>query len=130
MAAAMDSRKFITYGSYQVVGRLEDMPVNFSVPQHPFDADQGMTALSRHLIPGQSDVGRFYSDPSEHGGWPTAVTPEQRAEWGKKGEALIESQVNSYDVAGMLDALRQHDQFTRTLEKKYGTLLPPGPPKP
>ena len=130
MAAAMDSRHYVTYGSYQIVGRLEDMPINFSVPKHEFEDDKGMAALSRHLVPGQSDVGRFYSDPSEHGGWPTAVTAEQRAEWGKKGEALIESQVNSYDVIGMLEALRQHDQFTRTLEKKYGNLLPPGTSKP
>jgi len=130
MAEAMGQRKWITYGSYQIVGRLDDMPIDFSVPQHTFEADNGMAALSRHLIPGQSDVGRFYSDPSEHGGWPTAVTVEQRAEWAKKGEALIESQVNAYDVAGMLEALRQHDKFTRAQEKKYGNLLPPGSTRP
>jgi len=130
MAEAMGQGKWVTYGSYQIVGRLDDMPIDFSVPEHTFESDSGMAALSRHLIPGQSDVGRFYSDPSEHGGWPTAVTSEQRAEWAKKGEALIESQVNAYNVVGMLEALRQHDQFTRTQEKKYGNLLPPGSARP
>jgi creatinine amidohydrolase len=130
LAEAMGQRKWITYGSYQIVGRLDDMPIDFSVPQHTFEADSGMAALSRHLLPGQSDVGRFYSDTSEHGGWPTAVTSEQRTEWAKKGADLIESQVNAYDVAGLLEALRQHDQFTRTQEKKFGNLLPPGPTRP
>jgi len=130
LAEAMGQRKWVTYGSYQIVGRLDDMPIGFSVPQHPFEADTAMSALSRHLIPGQSDVGRFYSDPSEHGGWPTAVTAEQRTEWGKKGQDLIEAQVNAYDAAGMLEALKQHDKFTRTQEKKYGNLLPSGSARP
>jgi len=129
-AAAMNQRRLITYGAYLAVGRLEDLPVNFSVPHHPFEADKGMAALSRHLVPGRSDVGRFYADPSEHGGWPTAVTAQQREEWGKQGLSLIESQVAAYDLNGMLDALRQHDQFTRSVEKRLGHLLPPGSPQP
>jgi creatinine amidohydrolase len=124
-------RRSITYGAYLAVGRLDDMPINLAVPPHEFDADPSTTKLSRLLGgPIQSDYGRFYSDPSEHGGWPTAVTAEQRQEWGKQGLQLIESQVAAYDVLGMLDALRQHDQFTKTLEKKYGNLLPPGPLNP
>lgn len=124
-------RKKITYGAYLAVGRLDDMPVDFAVPQHEFEADPSTTKLSRLLGgPIQSDYGRFYSDPSEHGGWPTAVSAEQRQELGKQGLQIIESQVAAYDVMGLLDALRQHDQFTKTIEKKYGALLPPGPQMP
>jgi creatinine amidohydrolase len=124
-------RKSITYGAYLAVGRLDDMPIDFAIPHHEFDADSSTTKLSRLLGgPAQSDYGRFYSDPSEHGGWPTAVTAEQRQELGKQGLQIIESQVAAYDVVGMLDALRQHNQFTKTLEKKYGDLLPPGPRNP
>jgi creatinine amidohydrolase len=124
-------RKLITYGAYLAVGRLDDMPINFNVPHHEFEADKSVTNLSRLLGgPIQSDYGRFYADTSEHGGWPAPVTVEQRSEWGKQGLALIESQVGAYDVVGLLRALREHDQFTKTLEKKYGDLLPPGPQKP
>jgi creatinine amidohydrolase len=124
-------RKLITYGAYLAVGRLDDMPIDFAIAHHEFDADSSTTKLSRLLGgPAQSDYGRFYSDPSEHGGWPTAVTAEQRQELGKQGLQIIESQVAAYDVMGMLDALRQHNQFTKTLEKKYGDLLPPGTSKP
>lgn len=131
MEEMFTQRRTITYGAYLAVGRLDDMPIEFAVPHHEFDADPSTTTLSRLLGgPAQSDYGRFYSDPSEHGGWPTAVTAEQRQEWGKQGLQIIESQVAAYDVMGMLDALRQHDQFTKTIEKKYGNLLPPGPPNP
>jgi creatinine amidohydrolase len=131
MEEMFTQRRSITYGAYLAVGRLDNMPIDFAVPHHEFDADPSTTKLSRLLGgPIQSDYGRFYSDPSEHGGWPTPVTAEQRQEWGKQGLQIIESQVSAYDVMGMLDALRQHDQFTKTLEKKYGNLLPPGPPNP
>lgn len=131
MEEMFSQRRSITYGAYLAVGRLDDMPIDFAVPQHEFDADPSTTKLSRLLGgPIQSDYGRFYSDPSEHGGWPSAVTAKQRQEWGKQGLQIIESQVAAYDVVGMLDALRQHYEFTKTLEKKYGDLLPPGPRNP
>ena len=131
MEEMFSQRRSITYGAYLAVGRLDDMPIDFSVPKHQFDADPSTTSMSRHLGgPAQSDYGRFYADPAEHGGWPTAVTEEQRQELGKQGLQMIESQVAAYDVMGLLDAIRQHDQFTKTLEKKYGDLLPPGPQKP
>ena len=123
-------RKSVTYGAYLIVGRLDDMPIDFAVPHHEFVADPSTTKLSRLLGgPMQSDYGRFYSDPAEHGGWPTAITAEQRQELGKQGLQMIESQVAAYDVMGMLDALRQHNQFTKTIERKYGNLLP-GTPQP
>ena len=123
-----NERELITFGSYMAVGRLDDIPVGFSVPEHQFEADKALSNLSRHLNPAMSDVGRFYADPSEHGGLPKAITAEQRTEMGRKGLAIIDSQVAGYDITGMLDALRGHDAFTRTLEKQYGPLLPPGPP--
>ena len=130
MEAAFSQRKSITYGAYLIAGRLDDMPVDFTIPKHEFEADSSESTLSRLLGgPIQSDYGRFYSDPSQHGGWPTAVTAEQRQEWGKQGKEIIESQVAAYDVVGMLDALKQHNQFTKTIEKKYGNLLP-GTPEP
>jgi creatinine amidohydrolase len=130
MEEAFRERKSVTYGAYLIVGRLDDMPIDFSVPHHEFESDPFTSTLSRLLGgPAQSDYGRFYSDPAEHGGWPTAITAEQRQELGKQGLQMIESQVAAYDVMGMLDALRQHNQFTKTIERKYGNLLP-GTPQP
>jgi len=124
------SRHALTYGAYLTVGRLDDMPINYSVPKHDVEVDKDLEKVSSLLDPGSSAYGRFYADPFEHGGMPQAVTAEQRAEWAQQGVALLDSQVAAYDIVGLLDALRKHDQFTKTLEKKYGTLLPPGPRNP
>lgn len=118
-----DARKFQTYGAYQVVGRLNDMPVGLSQPQHEFAKDP--SNLSRFVPPyNGTPAGSFYADPAEHGGWMTAVTAEQRQEWGQKGVELIDSQVAGFDINGALDALRKRYLFTKELEKKYGKLLP------
>lgn len=123
-AAAMENnRRDVSYGAYQLVGRLNDMPVGLNQPQHDFARDR--SNLSRYAPPyNGTPAGNFYADPSEHGGWVTPVTAEQRAEWGRKGADYISQQVAAYDVNGMLDALRQRDRFTRELEKTYGPLLP------
>lgn len=121
--AGQDPRNLVSYGAYQIVGRLNDMPVGLSQPKHEFVKDT--SNLSRYVLPlNGTPAGSFIADPSEHGGWIEPVTAEQRDEWGRKGAALIESQVASFDVNGALAALRKRDQFTRELEKKYGSLLP------
>jgi creatinine amidohydrolase len=122
-AGGPDSRKLTTFGAYQLVGRLNDIPVGLSEPKRDFEKDK--SDLSRFAPPfNGTPAGSYYADPSEHGGYATAITVEQRAEWGQKGAALIESQVAAYDVVGMLTALRKRDEFTKTLEQKYGRLLP------
>ncbi|MFD1786200.1 creatininase family protein [Sphingomonas floccifaciens] len=116
----------LAYGAYQIVGRLNDMPVGLSQPRHDFPKDPGN--LSRFVPPyNGTPAGSFYADPSEHGGWVMPVSAAQRAEWGQKGADYISAQVAAFDVNGALDALRKRDQFTRELEKKYGTLLPGSP---
>ena len=103
--AAMSQMRMLTYGAYLTVGRLDDMPVNYSSPKHEFEADKAVEEVSAHLDPGSSAYGRFYADPNEHGGVPRPVTAEQRADWAKQGAALLDSQVAAYDIVGLLDAL-------------------------
>ena len=118
-----DQRKYVTYGAYQIVGRLNDMPVGLSQPKHDFA--RPTDNLSRYVPPyNGTPAGSFYADPSEHGGWATAVTAEERREWGQKGVDVISSQVDAFDVNGALEALRKRYQFTQELVRKYGTLLP------
>lgn len=118
-----NGRQLVTFGAYELVGRLNDIPTGLSQPKHDIAHDP--SNLSRIVPPfNGTPAGSFYADPVEHGGWVENVTPEQRAQWGREGAAMIKAQVDSFDVNGMLEALRKRDQFTRELEKKYGSLLP------
>jgi creatinine amidohydrolase len=132
--AGPGSRSTVTYGAYQIVGRLEDMPVGLSQPQHAFESNDAQSRTQALLSgagqPGSGNrVGSWYADPSQHGGWVTPVTAEQRAQWGREGAAMISAQVARYDVAGLLQGLRDHLEWTRKMEQKWGDLLP-GQPAP
>jgi creatinine amidohydrolase len=118
-----DGRKLVTFGAYKIVGRLGDIPVGLTQPQHDVARDPGN--LSRYVPPfNGTPAGSFYADPSEHGGWVTPVTEKERDDFGSRGADLISAQVASFDANGALDALRKRDEFTKELERKYGNLLP------
>lgn len=118
-----NGRNLVTYGAYQLTGRLNDMPVNLAQPKHEVLRDP--SNVSRYVPPfNGTPAGSFYSDPVLHGGFVESVTPEQREQWGREGAEYIKSQVASFDVNGLLGELRKRDEFTKELEKRYGDRLP------
>lgn len=118
-----NARNLVSFGSYQIVGRLDDVPVNLTQPQHEIPRDP--SNLSRFVPPfNGTPAGNFYSDPVLHGGFVEPVTEEQRAQLGREGAEYIRSQVASFDVNGMLTELRRRDEYTRVIEERYGDLLP------
>ena len=118
-----NGRNLVTYGAYEIVGRLNDMPVGVSQPEHPIERDP--SNLSRYVPPfNGTPAGSFYSDPVLHGGFVRAVTEEEREQLGTEGAAYIRSLVDAFDVNGMLEELRKRDEYTRVLEERYGDLLP------
>ncbi len=111
-----------TYGAYKIVGRLNDMPVGLSQTPHDYEHDTGLEKLGKILGVWNGKVTSFYADSSEHGGFITPVTAEQRDQWGIEGETIISDQVSAFDINGMLDALREHNEFTKRLEERVKTL--------
>jgi creatinine amidohydrolase len=114
----------VLFGAYSIVGRLEDVPLNVTqvMPEHP--SDQSLSKLQQ-LGPGSGTVGAYFGDPGEHGGLAKPITAEQRAAWAKEGVATIEAAVKVADVKGIMQALRDHDKFTKeVILPKYGNILP------
>ncbi len=119
---APGARNLITYGAYALVGRLNDMPVGLTAPPHPIPPARTQSQISR--LAGFGGVGNFYNDVAEHGGFATAITAEQRDQYGREGAAIIEAQVAAFDAMGLVDAIRAHDQYTKGVVAKFGDLLP------
>ncbi len=118
-----NARNLVSFGSYQIVGRLGDIPVNLTQPRHEVPRDP--SNLSRYVPPfNGTPAGSFYADPVLHGGFVEPVTEAQREQWGREGADYIRSQVASFDVNGMLTELRRRDEYTRVIEEQYGDLLP------
>jgi creatinine amidohydrolase len=114
----------VLFGAYSVVGRLEDIPLNVTqvMPQHPMDP--GLNKLQA-LGPGSGAVGAYFGDPGEHGGLARPITAEQRAAWAKEGVATIDAAIKAADITGIMQALREHDKYTKdVILPKYGDILP------
>lgn len=125
LAAMAADRAATTYGAYKIVGRLEDMPVGITEPPRQFERDQGLEKLAK-ILGGvwNGKVPAFFADGSQHGGFVTPVTTEQRDSWGTQGASRIEREVAAFDINGLLDALREHNAFTARLAKRLGSTLP------
>ncbi len=118
-----DSTK-VLFGAYSIVGRLEDIPLNVTqvMPDHP--RDPSLTKL-QELGPGSGAIGAYFGDPGEHGGLAKPITAEQRAAWAKEGVGMINAALKAADVKGIVQAMRDHDKYTReVILPKYGDLLP------
>lgn len=114
----------VLFGAYSVVGRLDDIPLNVTqiMPEHPSDP---ALAKLQALGPGSGAVGSYFGDPGEHGGLAKPITAEQRAEYAKEGVAMIDATLQAADIKGIVQALRDHDRFTReVILPKYGAILP------
>jgi creatinine amidohydrolase len=114
----------VLFGAYSVVGRLDDIPLNVTqvVPEHP--SDPSLSKLQA-LGPGSGAIGAYFGDPGEHGGVAKPITAEQRAQWAREGVAMIDATLKAADVKGIVQAMRDHDKFTKeVILPKYGNVLP------
>jgi creatinine amidohydrolase len=129
---ATESHNFraVGYGAYQIVGRLNEVPLSLDIPlpsapalPKPPDSMRKLTPLG----PGSSAVGTYEPDGNHSSVRPldTKITAEERERLGKQGAALIEAAVKAMDVKGVIQALRDEDKYVReVIIPKYGDILP------
>jgi len=129
---ADDSNNFraVGYGAYQIVGRLNEVPLSLEIPiraaaalPKPPDSIRKLTPLG----PGSSAVGTYEPDANHGSVRPldTKITVEERQRLGRQGAALIEAAVKAMDVKGVIQALRDQDKYVKeVIVPKYRDLLP------
>ena len=111
-------------GAYGIAGRLEDIPLNLagSVPEHA--ANPGVNDLFP-LGPQSGTIGFYMSDATDHGGAARSITSDQRTAIARAGMEMIEQTVRSFDMKGVLDAMREHDRYTQEhILPNYGWMFP------
>ena len=124
----------LMYGEYASLGRLEDIPLASEAPKldrRPGGAaadDRGLATLTKMGLAGSLTRGYWWSDPEGHGagiGGALPTTAEERAQWGREGEAQLAAVVRSLDLKTTLEALREHDRFTQeVIVPKFKSMLP------
>lgn len=129
---ATESNNFraVGYGAYQIVGRLNEVPLSLDIPilaapalPKPPESIRKLTPLG----PGSSAVGTYEPDGNHSSVRPldTKITAEERDRLGRQGAALIEAAVKAMDVKGVIQALRDEDKYVKeVIIPKYGDILP------
>lgn len=120
----------ILFGSYSIVGRLNDIPLDFDgidLPKDykPYSTPYGVTPELQKLFNVSSSTPTmfYYDSQFDHGGIPQSITADQRVQWAKEGEEEIIKIVNGIDIEEVVNALKKHKQHTDEVVKKYGSLL-------
>jgi creatinine amidohydrolase len=126
-------REKMSYGTYSLLHRLDDMPLAKDVPNLPIApggvaADNpGLATLSKLGYAGSLTLGFWWADPNGHGYSNTNLpkTIEERAMWAKQGQAELDALVRAMDVPAMLAALKSHGKYTEdVIVSKYKAMLP------
>lgn len=121
--------QLVGYGAYSILGRLDEVPLalDFKPAGAPVPAPPESLRKLSPLGPGSGAVGTYSPANGDNGGHPlqTGMTAEQRAELGREGAAIIEAGVKAMDVKGVVQALRDYDQYVRdVILPRFGGILP------
>jgi creatinine amidohydrolase len=125
----------IGYGSYAIVGRLGDLPLNLDVPpaRQPLPRPPDSIRILEQLAPESSAVGSYDPDPQHNGGRPLEsihITADQREQMAKQGAAQIEAAVKAIDINKVVQALRDEDKYVHeVIVPKYRDILPKDRPQ-
>lgn len=113
-----DSFHAISAGAYDIMGRLEDVPLTTEYfHQEPqtvakFNSLFGLASQS-------GGVGYYFGDPKDHMSTPEIPTAEARTALAQEGSALIDEIVKRMDINKAIQDLGELEEFEKTLMKKY-----------
>lgn len=125
-SAGMDLINDIFYGGYEIMGRLEDVPLttcselDFSAPHVQTTAQfNDLTNLAYQ----SGGISYFFSEPLDHAGTPVLKDEADRLAHAQNGVALINALVEAMDVPHILQQMRNVENYNVAVREKYGPWL-------
>lgn len=115
---SMDSFHAITVGSYEIMGRLEDIPFTdefFHTNSQTVEKYNDIFAMAYQ----SGSIGYYFGDPKDHMSTTKIESKEQRASLSKEGIEIINGIVKRLNVLEIADKMRDLEKFQNELEEKY-----------
>lgn len=128
----MEKFNDIVIGAYDLLGRLDDVPLNIpesnSVSYDPNQMLQAMmdnpAATLEKLAHQSGAIGYYFDQPSDHMYTPLLQTSEERQKYAQSGVKAIHEIVEKLNMTEIVQTLKAVDQFTQLNSlKKYGDWL-------
>lgn len=129
-AQGTNNFRAVGYGAYQIVGRMNDVPLSLDVPapsEPPLPPPPASVRKLSSLGPESGAVGSYEPDAEHAGVRPvnTKITAADRERLGREGAALIEAAVKAMDVKSVIQALRDEDRYVnQVIVPRYREILP------
>jgi creatinine amidohydrolase len=124
-AQIMEKVYSIFYGAYDIMGRLDEVPLVSELPADKINTDSFTGgAFQFGYLPGK--FGFYFAEKSDHNAAvPQMKTAEERQAFADKGKKHIDEFVSSLKINEATEKMRTLEEFTRKeVLKKYGTWLP------
>ena len=115
---SMDSFHAITVGAYQIMNRLEDVPLTteyFHQEPQTCEAFNDMFGLAYQ----SAAVGYCFGSPKDHMSTTAIPDEETRKRLADEGQELIESLVKRMDLPHIAEQLRSLESYNHANEEKY-----------
>lgn len=115
---SMDSFHAITVGSYEIMGRLEDIPFTdefFHTNAQTVEKFNDVFAMAYQ----SGSIGYYFGDPKDHMSTTKIESKEQRASLSKEGIEIINGIVERLNVLEIANKMRDLEKFQNELEEKY-----------
>lgn len=115
---SMDSFHAITVGSYEIMGRLEDIPFTdefFHTNAQTVEKFNDIFAMAYQ----SGSIGYYFGDPKDHMSTTKIESEDQRASLSKEGIEIINGIVERLNVLEIADKMRDLEKFQNELEEKY-----------
>lgn len=115
---SMDSFHAITVGSYEIMGRLEDIPFTdefFHTNAQTVERFNDIFAMAYQ----SGSIGYYFGDPKDHMSTTKIESEDQRASLSKEGIEIINGIVERLNVLEIADRMRDLEKFQNELEEKY-----------
>lgn len=119
----MEAFNDICIGAYEVLGRLEDVPLNVpesdSVTYNIQEMIDGMSknpgnSISQYALQ-SGGVGSYFDRPADHMYTPLLRTAEERQEHANKGVLYINEFIQTLDMPYIVETLRKSDDYTKNV---------------
>lgn len=109
--SVLDGENFyaIFLGAYDILGRLEDVPL--TTPDHdhsqPAESSVGFVAPLNKLAPQSAGTGYYFGKPSDHGVTPKLETAADRQKLADAGVEIIDRMIDNVDVPEVIRLMEE-----------------------
>lgn len=108
----------MTVGAYEIMGRLEDVPLTTEYEHNRPSSVAGFSIL--HGLAYESGAaGYYFGEKSDHMSTPRIETASRRAELAERGKQAIARLVDSLEMEKIVSQLRDLKEFEDTVAERY-----------